>query len=114
MNRKKLKLRNSVFVDERHYLETNPEVCQIGLDAALTTWYTPDRRPRSWSVLLSRGIFAPYPDVAEANLNPLLHYEAHCRRENRRVLPYSAKNSHPPQTLDEEMPSAGLYSDLTL
>ena len=35
------------------------------------------------------------PDVAEANLNPLLHYEAHGRRENRRVLPYSAKNRQP-------------------
>ena len=84
-------IRNSVFFDERYYLETNPNVREKGLDAALHYLAFGALEGRDPSPFFStRAYLARYPDVAEAGLNPLLHYEAHGRRENRGVLPYSA------------------------
>ena len=39
---------------------------------------------------------ARHPDVAEAGLNPLLHYETNGRRENRGLLPHSAASGSSP------------------
>ena len=49
----------------------------------------------------TEAYLARYPDIAAASLNPLLHYEAHGRRENRRLLPYLVKNKRPPRTAED-------------
>ena len=85
-------IRNSVFFDENYYLETNPDVRDTGLDAALhylTCGGLEGRDPGPF--FSTEAYLARYPDIAEASLNPLLHYEAYGRLENRRVLPYSVK-----------------------
>ena len=90
-------IRNSVFFDEHHYLEMNPDVRDTGLDAALHYLVHGGREGRDPGPFFStRAYLARYPDVAEASLNPLLHYEAHGRRENRGALLYSVKNRPPP------------------
>lgn len=90
-------IRNSVFFDERYYLETNPDVRERGLDAAFHYLAHGGLEGRDPSPFFStRAYLARYPDVAEAGLNPLLHYEAHGRGENRAVLPYSIKNRRLP------------------
>jgi O-antigen biosynthesis protein len=90
-------IRNSVFFDERYYLQTNPDVRDKGLDAALHFLAFGALEGRDPSPFFStRAYLARYPDVAEAGLNPLLHYEAHGRGENRGVLPYSIKSKLPP------------------
>ncbi|MGB7977191.1 MAG: hypothetical protein WCF81_23210 [Roseiarcus sp.] len=90
-------IRNSVFFDERYYLETNPDVREMGLDAALHYLAHGGLESRDPGPFFSTSAYlARYPDVAEAGLNPLLHYEAHGRRENRGVLPYSIESRSPP------------------
>jgi hypothetical protein len=90
-------IRNSVFFDERHYLETNPDVRDTGLDAALHYLVHGGQEGRDPGPFFStKAYFARYPDVAEARLNPLLHYEANGRREKRRLLPYSVKTKRSP------------------
>jgi hypothetical protein len=90
-------IRNSVFFDERYYLETNPDVREMGLDAALHYLAHGALEGRDPGPFFStRAYLARYPDVAEASLNPLLHYEAHGRGENRGVLPYSVKSRRLP------------------
>jgi hypothetical protein len=80
-------IRNSIFFDERYYLQTNPDVREKGLDAALHYLAFGALEGRDPSPFFSaRAYLARYPDVAEASLNPLLHYEAHGRRETRGVL----------------------------
>ena len=92
-------IRNSVFFDERYYLETNPDVREMGLDAALHYLAHGGLEGRDPGPFFStRAYLARYPDVAEASLNPLLHYEAHGRGENRGVLPYSVKSRALPRT----------------
>jgi hypothetical protein len=90
-------IRNSVFFDERYYLETNPDVREMGQDAALHYLAHGALGGRDPGPFFStRAYLARYPDVAEASLNPLLHYEAHGRRENRGVLPYLVKSRRLP------------------
>jgi hypothetical protein len=85
-------IRNSVFFDEHHYLEMNPDVRETGMDAALHYLAFGGREGRDPGPFFSTEAYlARYPDVAEASLNPLLHYETQGRRENRRVLAYSVK-----------------------
>jgi hypothetical protein len=89
-------IRNSVFFDERHYLEANPDVRDTGLDAALHYLVHGGQEGRDPGPFFSTEAYlARYPDVAEAKLNPLLHYEANGRHENRRVLPYADMNKRP-------------------
>ena len=81
-------IHNSVFFDERYYLETNPDVRETGIDAARHYLAFGGREGRDPGPFFSTETYlARHPDVAEAGLNPLLHYEAHGRRENRGLLP---------------------------
>jgi hypothetical protein len=81
-------IRSSPFFDERYYLETNPDVRETGLDAALHYLMYGGLEGRDPGPFFSAEAYlARYPDVAKANMNPLLHYEAHGRREGRHVLP---------------------------
>jgi hypothetical protein len=90
-------IRNSVFFDERYYLQTNPDVREKGLDAALHYLAFGALEGRDPGPFFSTSAYlARCPDVAEAGLNPLLHYEAHGRGENRGVLPYSVKSRGSP------------------
>jgi hypothetical protein len=90
-------IRSSVFFDERHYLEANPDVREMGLDAALHYLAHGALEGRDPGPFFSTSAYlARYPDVAQASLNPLLHYEAHGRGENRGVLPYSVKSRRLP------------------
>ena len=90
-------VRNSVLFDERHYLETNPDVRETGMDAARHYLAYGGREGRDPGPFFSTSAYlVRYPDVAAASLNPLLHYEAHGRRENRRVLSYLDKGDSPP------------------
>ena len=80
-------IRNSVFFDKHHYLETNPDVRATGLDAAFHYLVHGGLEGRDPGPFFStKAYLARYPDVAEAGLNALLHYEARGRRENRHVL----------------------------
>jgi hypothetical protein len=96
VNREDLEaIRNSVFFDERHYLETNPDVRATGMDAALHYVAFGGREGRDPGPFFSTEAYlARYPDIAAAGLNPLLHYEAHGRRENRRVLAHRSRTSN--------------------
>jgi lipopolysaccharide biosynthesis protein len=84
-------IHDSVFFDERYYLETNPDVRERGLDAAshyLVFGGTEGRDPGPY--FSTAAYLKRHSDVADAGLNPLLHYETNGRRENRGLLPYSA------------------------
>ncbi len=95
-------IRNSLFFDERFYLETNPDVRETGTDAALHYLLHGGVEGRDPGPFFSTEAYlARYPDIAAASLNPLLHYEAHGRRENRRLLPYSVKNKHFRRTAED-------------
>jgi hypothetical protein len=95
-------IRNSLFFDERFYLETNPDVRETGTDAALHYLLHGGVEGRDPGPFFSTEAYlARYPDIAAASLNPLLHYEAHGRRENRRLLPYLVKNKRPPRTAED-------------
>lgn len=84
-------IHDSVFFDERYYLEKNPDVRETGIDAArhyLAFGGTEGRDPGPY--FSTEAYLARHSDVAKAGLNPLLHYETNGRRENRGLLPYSA------------------------
>jgi hypothetical protein len=89
VNRKDLEaIRNSVFFDESYYLETNPDVREKRLDAALhylVYGWLEGRDPGPF--FSTEAYLARHPDIGAASLNPLLHYEAHGRGESRGVLP---------------------------
>jgi hypothetical protein len=77
-------IRNSLFFNSAHYLETNPDVRTAGLDAALHYLVHGGREGRNPGPFFStKAYLARYPDVAEAEVNALLHYETKGRRENR-------------------------------
>ncbi|HEY5205118.1 MAG TPA: hypothetical protein VIJ63_11030 [Roseiarcus sp.] len=77
-------IRNSLFFNSAHYLETNPDVHATGLDAALHYLVHGGREGRDPGPFFStKAYLARYPDVAEAHVNALLHYETQGRRENR-------------------------------
>jgi O-antigen biosynthesis protein len=77
-------IRNSLFFNSKHYLETNPDVRAAGLDAALHYLVHGGREGRDPGPFFStKAYLARYPDVAEADLNALLHYETQGRRQNR-------------------------------
>jgi hypothetical protein len=77
-------IRNSLFFNSSHYLETNPDVRAAGLDAAAHYLLHGGREGRDPGPYFStRSYLARYPDVAKAGLNALLHYELRGRRENR-------------------------------
>jgi hypothetical protein len=77
-------IRNSLFFNSAHYLETNPDVRAAGVDAAFHYLVHGGREGRDPGPLFStKAYLARYPDVAEAGLNALLHYETQGRRENR-------------------------------
>lgn len=77
-------IRNSLFFNSAHYLETNPDVRAAGVDAALHYLIHGGREGRDPGPFFStKAYLARYPDVAEAGLNALLHYETRGRRENR-------------------------------
>jgi hypothetical protein len=77
-------IRNSLFFNSEHYLETNPDVRAAGLDAALHYLVHGGREGRDPGPFFStKAYLARYPDVAEAEVNPLLHYETQGRRQNR-------------------------------
>ena len=77
-------IRNSLFFNSAHYLETNPDVRATGLDAALHYLVHGGREGRDPGPFFStKAYLARYPDVAEADVNALLHYETQGRRENR-------------------------------
>ena len=77
-------IRNSLFFNSAHYLETNPDVRAAGLDAALHYLVHGGREGRDPGPFFStKAYLARYPDVAEAEVNALLHYETQGRRQNR-------------------------------
>jgi hypothetical protein len=77
-------IRNSLFFNSSHYLETNPDIRAAGMDAAFHYLFHGGREGRDPGPFFStRAYLARYPDVAEAGLNALLHYETRGRRENR-------------------------------
>jgi hypothetical protein len=77
-------IRNSLFFNSEHYLETNPDVRAAGLDAALHYLVHGGREGRDPGPFFStKAYLARYPDVAEADVNALLHYEMQGRRQNR-------------------------------
>jgi hypothetical protein len=77
-------IRNSLFFNSAHYLETNPDVRAAGLDAALHYLVHGGREGRDPGPFFStKAYLARYPDVAEADVNALLHYETQGRREDR-------------------------------
>jgi hypothetical protein len=77
-------IRNSLFFNSAHYLETNPDVRAAGVDAAFHYLVHGGREGRDPGPLFStKAYLARYPDVAEAGLNALLHYETQGRQENR-------------------------------
>jgi hypothetical protein len=77
-------IRDSLFFNSAHYLETNPDVRAAGLDAAFHYLVHGGREGRDPGPFFStKGYLARYPDVAEADVNALLHYETQGRHENR-------------------------------
>ena len=77
-------IRNSLFFNSAHYLESNPDVCAAGVDPALHYLVHGGREGRDPGPLFStKAYLARYPDVAAAGLNALLHYERQGRRESR-------------------------------
>jgi hypothetical protein len=77
-------IRDSLFFNSAHYLETYPDVLAAGLDAAFHYLVHGGREGRDPGPFFStKAYLARYPDVAEANVNALLHYETQGRRENR-------------------------------
>jgi hypothetical protein len=77
-------IRDSLFFNSTHYLETYPDVLAAGLDAAFHYLVHGGREGRDPGPFFStKAYLARYPDVAEANVNALLHYETHGRQENR-------------------------------
>jgi hypothetical protein len=77
-------IRNSLFFNSAHYLETNPDVRAAGIDAAFHYLVHGGREGRDPGPFFStKAYLARYPDVAEAGLNALLHFETRGRRENR-------------------------------
>ena len=77
-------IRNSLFFNSAHYLETNPDVRATGMDAALHYLVHGSREGRDPGPFFSTKAYLDrYPDVAEAEVNALLHYETQGRRENR-------------------------------
>jgi len=80
-------IRNSVFFDEGHYLETYPDVRAAGVDAALHYLVCGCREGRDPGPFFStHSYFARNSDVQVAGLNALLHYETYGRGENRRIV----------------------------
>jgi len=77
-------IRDSLFFNSAHYLETNPDVRAAGMDAAFHYLVHGGREGRDPGPFFStKAYLTRYPDVAEAGLNALLHYETRGRRENR-------------------------------
>jgi hypothetical protein len=77
-------IRNSLFFNSAHYLETNPDVRASGVDAAFHYLVHGGLEGRDPGPFFStKAYLARYPDVAEAGLNALLHYETRGRREHR-------------------------------
>jgi hypothetical protein len=77
-------IRNSLFFNPAHYLETNPDVRSAGMDAAFHYLVYGGREGRDPGPFFStKAYLARYPDVAETGFNALLHYETRGRRENR-------------------------------
>jgi hypothetical protein len=77
-------IRNSLFFNSAHYLETNPDVRAAGMDAAFHYLVHGGREGRDPGPFFStKAYLTRYPDVAEAGFNALLHYETRGRRENR-------------------------------
>ena len=80
-------IRNSLFFDEGHYLETYPDVRAAGVDAALHYFVYGCREGRDPGPFFStHSYFARNSDVQVAGLNALLHYETYGRGENRRIV----------------------------
>jgi hypothetical protein len=80
-------IRNSVFFDAKHYLETNPDVRAAGADPALHYLLHGGLEGRAPGPFFSTVAYlARYPDVAEAGLNALVHYETYGRLEKRNLL----------------------------
>ena len=77
-------IRNSLFFNSTHYLETNPDVRAAGVDAAFHYLVYGGREGRDPGPFFStNGYLARYPDVGDAGVNALLHYETQGRLENR-------------------------------
>jgi hypothetical protein len=77
-------IRNSLFFNSAHYLETNADVRAAGVDAAFHYLVHGGREGRDPGPFFStKAYLARYPDVAEADLNALLHYETRGRLEHR-------------------------------
>jgi hypothetical protein len=80
-------IRNSVFFDAKHYLETNPDVRAAGADPALHYLLHGGLEGRAPGPFFSTVAYlARYPAVAEAGLNALVHYETYGRLEKRNLL----------------------------
>jgi hypothetical protein len=77
-------IRNSLFFNSAYYLETNLDVHATGMDPAFHYLVHGGREGRDPGPFFStKAYLARYPDVAESNVNALLHYETKGRLENR-------------------------------
>ena len=88
--RKKMKeltaVRNSAFFDQEFYLDSNPDVRALGMDAALHYFVSGGREGRDPGPYFStREYLTRFPDVAASGMNALAHYEIYGRRERRKV-----------------------------
>lgn len=79
-------IRKSVFFDGEFYLNSNPDVCASGMDAASHYLVCGGREGRDPGPFFSTHEYlARFPDVAGSGVNALAHYEMYGRREMRRV-----------------------------
>jgi hypothetical protein len=79
-------VRDSAFFDREFYLDSNPDVRALGMDAALHYAISGGREGRDPGPYFStRAYLARFPDVAASGMNALAHYEIYGRREMRTV-----------------------------
>jgi hypothetical protein len=79
-------VRDSEFFDREFYLDSNPDVRALGMDAALHYVVSGGREGRDPGPYFStREYLARFPHVAASGMNALVHYEIYGRRERRTV-----------------------------
>jgi hypothetical protein len=82
-------VKNSDFFDEQWYRDNQNDLKSLNIDLCQHFTHYGWRQNRAPSERFSIKLYTTiYPDVAQLDINPLIHYELHGRREGRIVLPY--------------------------
>jgi glycosyltransferase involved in cell wall biosynthesis len=77
-------IRESRFFDAEYYLDTYPEVAEMGIDPAEHYCRYGWRARKNPSAFFDTGYYLyNYPDIAESGANPLYHYIIHGIHEER-------------------------------